>query len=149
MSKFSYKLQNILSIKEKLENLAKMEYAIARNCLTEEEDKLKQLHERKNLYLEKRTRLQSSIINVKNIRDNEKSILIIDEYIKDQIFEIEKANKKLEKAKEKLTEAMLERKTHDKLREKAFENFMLEEKAIEGKEIDELVSYTYGQKLGD
>ena len=45
-----------------------------------------------------------------------------------------------------ITEAMKESKTHEKLKEKAFESFMKEENAREYKEIDELVSYTYGQK---
>ena len=41
---------------------------------------------------------------------------------------------------------MQERKIQEKLRENAFEAFMKEENAREGKEVDELVSYTYGQK---
>ena len=39
---------------------------------------------------------------------------------------------------------MKDRKTHEKLREKAFENFLIELSAQEKKEIDELVSYRYG-----
>ena len=38
---------------------------------------------------------------------------------------------------------MVERKTQEKLREKAFEEFKQELAYAEGKEIDELVSYTY------
>ena len=38
---------------------------------------------------------------------------------------------------------MIERKTHEKLKEKAFEDFQKELKATEAKEIDELVSFTY------
>jgi len=34
----------------------------------------------------------------------------------------------------------------EKLREKAFETFIKEENARESKEVDELTSYTYGQK---
>ena len=40
-------------------------------------------------------------------------------------------------------EAMVERKTHEKLKEKAFEEFKQELLHEESKEIDELVSYTY------
>ncbi len=41
----------------------------------------------------------------------------------------------------------MERKTHEKLKEKAFEEFLMEEKRQESKEIDQLTSYTYGQRL--
>ena len=40
---------------------------------------------------------------------------------------------------------MQERKTHDKLKEKAFEQFVKDENARESKEIDELTSYSYGK----
>jgi len=42
---------------------------------------------------------------------------------------------------------MMERKTYDKLREKAFDEFMAEEKRAESKMVDELTSYTHGQKI--
>ena len=45
-----------------------------------------------------------------------------------------------------LKELMVERKTHEKLREKAFEQFKEELKQGESKEIDELVSFTYNSK---
>ena len=40
----------------------------------------------------------------------------------------------------------MERKTHEKLKEKAFQQFLMEEKKQESKEIDQLTSYTYGQR---
>lgn len=45
-----------------------------------------------------------------------------------------------------MAEAMKERKMHETLREKAFEAFLQEENHAESKAIDELTSYTYGQK---
>ena len=45
-----------------------------------------------------------------------------------------------------MTDLMQERKTQEVLRDKAFEVFQQEEKAEEGKQIDQLTSYTYGQK---
>lgn len=41
---------------------------------------------------------------------------------------------------------MMERKTHEKLKERAFEKFKEELKAEESKEIDQLVSFTYNAK---
>ena len=43
-----------------------------------------------------------------------------------------------------INEAMKERKTFEKLKEKAFEKFVAEENQKEQKEVDELVSYRYG-----
>ena len=40
-------------------------------------------------------------------------------------------------------------RSQEKLREKAFEQFVAEENSKESKEVDELTSYTYGQKLAD
>ena len=42
--------------------------------------------------------------------------------------------------------AMQESKTQQRLREKAFEEFLHEENVKEAKEIDELVSYTHGHR---
>ena len=47
-------------------------------------------------------------------------------------------------AREHLNEAMKERKTFEKLKEKAFEKFVAEENQKEQKDVDELVSYRYG-----
>ena len=41
---------------------------------------------------------------------------------------------------------MQERKMHEKLKEKALLQFLDEEKAAEAKVVDELTSYTYGQR---
>ena len=49
--------------------------------------------------------------------------------------------------RERLKNVMQERKVHETLKDKAFEEFLMEEKQQEGKEIDELTSYVYGQKL--
>ena len=47
----------------------------------------------------------------------------------------------------KLNEVMMERKTHEKLKEQAFEVFKQEMQYAENKEIDELVSYTYHEGM--
>ena len=44
-----------------------------------------------------------------------------------------------------LNKIMLERKTHEILRDRAFENFKKELAAQESKEIDELISYTFNK----
>ena len=59
------------------------------------------------------------------------------------------AEKNVELARTKLNEVMMERKTHEKLKEQAFEVFKQELQYAENKEIDELVSYTYHDGMSD
>ena len=146
MSKFIYRMQNILNLKLKLEEQQKMEFAAARKRLDEEEEKLELFLGRKAGYEEEGRRLREDSLNVQDIRDNRNAILQMDEYIAYQKVQVSKAEAELEKERQKLKEAMQERKIQEKLRENAFEVFMKEENAREGKEVDELVSYTYGQK---
>ena len=54
----------------------------------------------------------------------------------------------LSSAREKLNEAMKERKTYEKLKENAFEDFKKELNAEEQKEINELVSFRFGREAG-
>jgi flagellar FliJ protein len=61
-------------------------------------------------------------------------------------MEVHKAERAMEDARKALNDIMMDRKTHEKLKEKAFEQFMEELKAEESKEIDQLVSYTYNNR---
>ena len=146
MSKFVYRMQNILNLKYKLEDQAKMEFATARRRLTEEEEKLDEFYRRKDSYEEEGRRLREDTLEVLDILDNRNAILQMDEFIELQKLEVAKAEAALEVERQKLQEVMQERKVQEKLREKAFEAFIKEENARESKEVDELVSYTYGQK---
>ena len=146
MSKFVYRMQNILNIKSKLEEQAKMDYGLARARLTEEEEKLEQMQRRKADYEEIARGALKEELHVRQIRENKEAILRMDEFIALQRLEIRKAEQKQEDARIKLQDTMQERKIQEKLRENAFEAFMEEEKARESREIDELTSYTYGQK---
>lgn len=70
----------------------------------------------------------------------------MDSIVATQTIRVEKAKENVEAARERMAEAMKERKMHETLREKAFEAFLQEENHAESKAIDELTSYTYGQK---
>lgn len=146
MAKFRYRMQSILDITNKMEEQARMDYAMARLRLTEEEEKREHLKTRKRGYEdESRSGLQG-VLNVRKILETGEAILRMDEFIARQEEEVKKAEQALEKRRVRLTELRVERKTHEKLKEKAFEAFTAEENAKENKEIDELTSYTYGQK---
>lgn len=146
MAKFRYRMQSILEIKKKLEEQAKNEFAAARAALNEEEDKLEQLKKRKEAYEDEGRALRENTLNIMDIIENKEALLRMDEFIADQRLNVKRAQDRMEQARLALQTAMQESKTQEKLREKAFEQFVKEENARESKEIDELVSYTYGRK---
>ena len=146
MAKFVYRMQSILNIKVKMEEQARMDFAAARIRLDEEEERLRLLFERKEAYQEEGRSLRKDGLKVLDIMENRDAVAIMDEFIAEQQHQVSLAEKALEDARYKLQIAMQESKTQEKLREKAFDEFMREENAKEAKEIDELVSYTHGQR---
>lgn len=146
MAKFVYRMQSILNIKVKMEEQAKMEFAAARMRLDEEEEKLSLLFERKETYQEEGRALRKNGLKVLEIMENRDAVGIMDEFIADQRYQVSLAERALEEARLRLQLAMQESKTQEKLRERAFEEFLHEENAKEAKEIDELVSYTHGHR---
>lgn len=143
MAKFVYSMQSILNIKYKLENQEKIAYANAQARLRKEEERLNQFRNRRSHYENKMRENLGKTLDVSTLYECNCGIELMKEAIKDQKKEVKKAQAGVDKAQERLNEAMKERKTQEKLRENAFEEFVQELNAKESKEIDELVSYNY------
>jgi flagellar FliJ protein len=90
--------------------------------------------------------MRKKALSVGDLRDNNRAISIMDGMITDQKKCVDKAEQTVEAARLKLQEVMQERKMHEKLKEKALEQYRYEENAAEFKAVDELTSYTYGQR---
>lgn len=146
MARFRYSMQSILDIKLKMETQAKQEFSAAQNALDEEEQKLAALYERQRAYEEESKRLLMGALKVRDIEDNKNALLMMEQYVAEQKLQIKRAEDRVERARAQLAEVMKERKMHETLKEKAFETFLQEENRQEGKAVDELTSYTYGQK---
>ena len=144
MAKFIFKMESILSIKEKLEEQAKAEYGLELAKLHEEERKLAILERRKDDYQNQLFELVSDRLEIIKIRRLEDSVENIKKDINIQLIVIKKQEDRVAWAREKLDNAMKERKIYEKLKEKAFEDFKAEINAQEQKEIDELVSFRFG-----
>ena len=142
MSKFVYRMQNILNIKYKLEDQAKTEFMLANQVLRQEEEKLQVLEERKRGYEEALRQLLKNQLQVDRIKENREAARRMEEFIREQKVRVAEAARQVEIKAARLTELMQERKAQEKLKEKAFETFLQEENAREGKEVDELVSFT-------
>ncbi len=146
MAVFRYRLQNILNIKNQLETQAEMEFGLAQARLNDEEARLDALIARRDGYIEEGRRMRLDELDVLKLAENEHSVKVMEEFIEGQKENVRLAERAVEAARVRLTEAMKEVKVQEKLREHAFEEFLEEQKAVEAKEIDELVSYKYGQK---
>lgn len=143
MAKFVYKMQNILNIKTRLETQAKTEFAEAMARLGQEEEKMRRLILRKRSYEADIQAMADKRLDVSELRRSNESVKTMQELIKQQAVVLRIAEKNLDRARQKLNESMQDRKIHEKLKEKAFDEFKLELNDEEKKEIDELVSFSY------
>ena len=143
MAKFVYRMQNILELTEKLESQEKINFGIAQAALNEEQEKLKELLLRRSEYENKERELFTGVLDIKEINHCKQAVTILKVKIRDQMLSVQKAQRNLERARKRLDEVMKDRKTHENLRDKAFEEFKKELAAEENKATDELVSYTY------
>ena len=146
MAKFVYRMQNILDIKNKLEVQARNSYAAARMKLSQEEEKLDRMFEQKKAYEENYRQQLSGNINILQINICKNAIELCKNQIKKQLVEVKVASLNLEAAQKRLGDVMKERKIQEKLREKAYEEFLQELNDQEKKEIDELVSFRFEQE---
>jgi flagellar FliJ protein len=136
-------MESILQIKQKLEEQAKIAYGNMRAKLTQEEEKLELLKRKKASYEEEMKMLRSDRLDVIKIKQCEQAIEVMKMNIKQQITVVKNAAHRLEVARIRLNDAMVERKTQEKLKEKALEEYLLELDAWERKEVDELNSFHY------
>ena len=149
MARFRYRMQNILNIKEKQEEQQKTAFAAAQARLVSEEEKLGDLINRRAMYVAEGNELRKEAVPAIDIIENNNAVNVMDEMIASQRSNVLRAEKQVELERQRLTEAMQERKMHERLREKAWEAFLKEERADEAKINDERSSFVYGGKTGD
>jgi flagellar FliJ protein len=140
MAKFSYKMQNILDVKYKLETQAKTAFSMAASRLNQEEEKLEGLHQRRRAYESHAKELVADKLDFREIKVNRIAIETVKGAIQNQVVAVHVAQRNLENARIRV---MTERKTHEILKEKAFDEFKKELEKEESKAVDELVSFTH------
>lgn len=146
MAKFVYQMQNILDIKYKLEAQAKSDYAFASARLAEEEQELARLFLKKRGYENRSRELLSNTLDIRELNANKNAIDTMKSLIRAQSLKVHEAQVLLEKERVRLNEIMVDRKTHEKLKENRFQEFLQEQAAEENKEIDQLVSYNFNNR---
>lgn len=146
MAKFVYRMQNILDLKVKMEDQRKAEYGLANARLHQEQDKLRELMIRQAGYEKRARELVKGSINIQEIRTCRKAVDAMKSAVRSQMMEVQAAEKNVELARIRLNEVMVERKTYEKLREHAFEEFKRDVAYEENMAVDQLVSYQYNKE---
>lgn len=145
MKKFRYSMESLYEIKQKLEEQAKAAYAAAKMRLSEEEGRLLALQKKKEAYIEEQREVMSHFIFVPKLNALQIAVDTTDERIQRQKQNVRKAEMAVRAAEERLINSMTERKTQERLRENAFEEYKQELNAEEQKEVDERTSFQYGR----
>lgn len=143
MAKFIYKMQNILDIKNKLETQEKTAFAIEVQKLRVEEERLVRIRNEIEYYEDLIRDQGDKQINILEWKRCNEALEYKKNEEKIQIQHIKLAEKNVDIARGRLNKVMIERKTQEVLKEKAFEEFVMELNESEKKEVDELVSFTY------
>ncbi|MBO4881994.1 MAG: flagellar FliJ family protein, partial [Lachnospiraceae bacterium] len=124
MARFRYKMQNILSIKEKMETQAKQAFADAKRKLDLEQEALDRLFRKKEEVEQHAVEVLQGDLDLHEIEDSQMARIIIDQRIEEQKHRVNRATLELETTRALLEEAVKERKTHEKLKEKQFDEFV-------------------------
>ncbi|MCR4830638.1 MAG: flagellar export protein FliJ [Pseudobutyrivibrio sp.] len=143
MAKFVYRMQNILDLKQKIEEQEKANFGMATARFNEEQQKLRDIMLRQAGYERRLKELSVGNIDIREIKTCKNAISSMKVALRDQMIAVSKAQKALEVARKRLNDVMMERKMHEKLRERAFEEFLDQLDYEESKITDELVSYSY------
>lgn len=143
MSKFIFRLDNILRIKEKVEEQEKINFGNAQAALNEAVDLYEELLDRKAGAEDRLRDMLNKSAPILDIKQAENGVSIIKMYCRTQLMKVRQEEKNVEEARIRLEEAMTERKTYEKLKENEFEKYKHEMQKKESLEIDELVSYKY------
>ena len=147
MARFNYRMQSVLNIKQKTEGQVKMEFAAAQSELNKQLDVLDEYIRRKENYLLEAEELRNAeSLKLQDILDNQYATAQMDVMIASQEKVVKEYEQRVERVRVRLTRAIQERKMQETLRDRAYAEYLEEEKQEEAKENDQRTSFTYGQR---
>lgn len=147
MKKFKYKMETLLKLKENLEKQLKIEFINMKNCLTEEKEKLNKLNQRYHKYESLLIKNLKNELNITDINSHKNSLVFINKKINEQEELINEIEEDLEKIIKNLIQIIKEKKVLEKLKDKEYEKYKIELKKEEDKEIDDFISFKYGNSI--
>ena len=143
MHKFKFKLEGVLSVKLRLEEQAKAAFASAMQTLNACEQRRDEAAARVKSYEAKLEELLNGVLDITEITVCRDAIRIVNEDLEEKEKAVKRASNRVEMCRKNLSNAIMERKTIEKLKEKEFEDYIKEYNDEERKQIDELVSYRH------
>ena len=147
MARFNYRMQSVLNIKQKTEGQVKMEFAAAQSELNKQLDILDEYIRRKENYLLEAEELRNAeSLKLQDILDNQYATAQMDVMIASQTKVVKEYEQRVERVRVRLTRAIQERKMQETLRDRAYAEYLEEEKQEEAKETDQRTSFTYTKR---
>jgi flagellar FliJ protein len=142
MAKFIFKLQSVLNLKKQNEDSKKNELGKAIQRLEAEKQKLAALEDTlENIVKEFNEKTKKATVH--ELIEYNEYLSLLNSRIKVQKENVNNAALNVDKVREELIFAVKERKILDKLKEKQHEEFLTEQKKLEQKTNDEIVSYNH------
>lgn len=143
---FKFKLDSVLSLREKVEENKKRELGLAISYKDQLINEQQELIKKREETAQSVKVYNSQILDIQNIR----AFNIYDAHMQKTIEykskQIQEAQKQVDHKRQALLEAVKERKILDNLKEIQKEVFIEEEKKKEQNILDDLVTYKYGRK---
>lgn len=145
MASFSFSLQSVLNIRIQTEDNLKNELGKAMQLLELEKQKLSEL-ERELDGLVNEFNRKTKKTTVRKLIEVKEYLSLLDSKIKRQKENVNSAMLNVDKIREELLKAVKERKILEKLRDRKYEEYLLEQKRLEQKTNDEIVSYNRNER---
>ena len=141
MAKFLFKMETVLKLRESIEEQKKNEFGKAAAELERQREKLKEIKQEQKRMIQEFHDMVKKHIDSKKSDQYNKYIKLLDKRIEEQKAVVKKCEAIEEACRKELVEATKEKKKLEKLREKQYQQYLIEEKREEQKVTDELVSY--------
>ncbi|MFV9509858.1 flagellar export protein FliJ [Tepidibacillus sp. LV47] len=141
MKKFQFHLQKVIDIKEKNRELVEWSYTKILNDLQKEEKKLADLFSDKQQIEKQLSDEQKKGITIIKLQQVYDYLAFLRSQINQQKEMIKKQEHQLQEKKDELKEAKIEEKIWHHYKDKRLQEYLLESKRDEQKQIDELATY--------
>jgi len=142
MAKFIFKLEAVLNVKRQQEENIKNELGKAIQRLEAEKQKLERLERNREEIIDEFNNKAKKTTVHKLIEFNA-YLSLLKSKISRQKERVNKAAMDVDKIREELVKAVQERKILEKLKEKKYDEYLIEQKKLEQKTNDEIVSYKH------
>lgn len=143
MPKFLFKFQSLLNVKEKLQEQKETEFGKAVQSLEFEKKKLSILIKTRDYNIDELRNSIETSVSPRQISEFNSYINKLKNDIELQQNVIKKSEDFVEKKRLELQEAMAETKKYEKLKEKEYEQYVMEIKSKENIALDEIVTYRF------